>query len=166
MKIKTIAINAMIAALYIAVTAIVAPFGFTNIQFRVSEMFNHLIVFNKKYLYGIVIGVFLANLFLSPLKPDLIFGPAQSIIALLITIFVGRYVKNIIKRMIINTIVFTFTMSIIALELYLYLDLGISFLTLWFTTAVGEFAVMAISIPIVYLINKRVHFDKIIEDKK
>ncbi|PKG23070.1 QueT transporter family protein [Niallia nealsonii] len=164
MKIKTIVINAMIAALYIAVTGLIAPFGFTNIQFRISEMFNHLIVFNKKYLYGIVIGVFLANLFFSPLKPDMIFGPAQSIIALLITIFVSRYVKNIIKRMVVNTLVFTFTMSIIALELYLYSDLGISFLTLWFTTAVGEFAVMAISIPIIYLVNKRVHFDKVIKN--
>jgi len=166
MKIKVIAINAMIAALYIAVSGIIAPFGFTNIQFRVSEMFNHLIVFNKKYLYGIVIGVFFANLFFSPMKADIIFGVAQSIIALLITILVGRYVKNIIKRMVINTLVFTFTMFIIAFELYVYLDLGLSFFTLWFTTAVGEFAVMAISIPIIYLVNKRVHFDKIMRDKK
>ncbi|MFT8320575.1 MAG: QueT transporter family protein [Bacillus sp. (in: firmicutes)] len=165
MKIKTLAVNAMIAALYIAVSGIIAPFGFTNIQFRVSEMFNHLIVFNKKYLYGIVIGVFLANLFFSPMKAhDLIFGVGQSIIALLITIFVGKYVKNIIKRMIVNTIVFTFTMFIIAYELFLVFKLP--FLYTWFTVAVGELAVMAIGIPIIYLVNKRVHFDKLIEDKQ
>ncbi|MGP7819212.1 QueT transporter family protein [Niallia sp. 01092] len=165
MNIKTLAVNGMIAALYIAVSGIIAPFGFTNIQFRVSEMFNHLVVFNKKYMYGIVIGVFFANLFFSPLKAyDLVFGVAQSIIALLITICVGRYVKNIVKRMIINTLVFTFTMFIIALELYLAFNLP--FLYTWYTTAVGEFAVMAIGIPIIYIVNKRVRFGKLIGENK
>ena len=36
-------------------------------------MFNHLVVFNKKYIFGIVLGVFVTNLF-SPLGMyDLIF---------------------------------------------------------------------------------------------
>ena len=59
MNIKTLAVNGIVAALYIAVSFVVQPFGFTNVQFRVSEMFNHLIVFNKKYIYGIVLGVLL-----------------------------------------------------------------------------------------------------------
>ena len=60
MNIKTLAVNGIVAALYIAITFVVQPFGFTNVQFRVSEMFNHLIVFNKKYIYGIVLGVLLS----------------------------------------------------------------------------------------------------------
>lgn len=51
MKIKTLTVNAIVAALYVVVTLVVAPFGFTNIQFRLSEMFNHLIVFDKKYFF-------------------------------------------------------------------------------------------------------------------
>ena len=50
MNIKTLAVNGIVAALYITITFVVQPFGFTNVQFRVSEMFNHLIVFNKKYI--------------------------------------------------------------------------------------------------------------------
>ncbi|MEH7454956.1 QueT transporter family protein, partial [Gottfriedia acidiceleris] len=61
MKLKTITVNGVFAALYIAVTYFIQPFGFTNVQFRVSEIFNHLVVFNKKYIYGVVLGVILAN---------------------------------------------------------------------------------------------------------
>ncbi|TRZ35987.1 QueT transporter family protein [Niallia circulans] len=163
MKTKTLAVNGVIAALYIAVTVAIAPFGFTNVQFRLSEMFNHLVVFNKKYIYGIVAGVFLANLFFSPMVAyDLVFGVGQSIISLLITIVIGRYVKDIIKRMIINTIVFTFTMFIIAFELNL--AFGLPFLFTWLTTAAGEFVVLAIGVPIIYFINKRVNFASLIEE--
>ncbi len=45
MNVRTMATNGLIAAVYIAVTAFIQPFGFTNIQFRVSEMLNHLVVF-------------------------------------------------------------------------------------------------------------------------
>ncbi|MFP3847093.1 QueT transporter family protein, partial [Priestia filamentosa] len=100
MNIRTISINALVAALYIAVSLLIQPFGFTNIQFRLSEMFNHLVVFNKKFIFGIVIGVFLTNLLFSPLGAyDLVFGVLQSLIALLVTIGVGRYIKNLWARM-------------------------------------------------------------------
>ncbi|MGV3487508.1 MAG: QueT transporter family protein, partial [Tuberibacillus sp.] len=48
MKVKTFAVNGILAALYIAVSFLIQPFGFTNIQFRLSEIFNHMVVFNKK----------------------------------------------------------------------------------------------------------------------
>ena len=80
--------------MYIAISLLIAPFGFTHIQFRISEMFNHLVVFNKMYIFGIVIGVFITNLF-SPLGViDLVFGVGQSIIALSITIFSARFIKG------------------------------------------------------------------------
>jgi uncharacterized membrane protein len=162
MNIRTLAVNSMIAALYIAVTMLIQPFGFTNVQFRVSEMFNHLIVFNKKYIYGIVLGVFLTNLFFSPMVPyDLVFGVGQSVIALLITTFSMRFIKGTWKRMIFNTIVFTITMFLISVELNL--ALGFPFWITWVTTAAGEFVVMAVGAPIMYAINKRIHFDQLIE---
>jgi uncharacterized membrane protein len=160
-KVQEIVVNGLIAALYIAVSALIQPFGFTQVQFRVSEMFNHLIVFNKKYLFGIILGVFLTNLFFSPMKAyDLIFGVGQSVIALLITIACARLVKGIWARMIINTLVFTFTMFLIALELHLAFDLP--FLFTWLTTAIGEWVVMTIGMPFMYVINKRVQFDKMV----
>ncbi|CAG9611856.1 Queuosine precursor transporter QueT [Bacillus rhizoplanae] len=161
MKIKTLVGNGVLAALYIAVSMLIQPFGFTNIQFRISEMFNHLVVFNKKYIYGIVLGVFLTNLFFSPMIAyDLVFGVGQSIIALLCTIVSMRFIKGIWARMIFNTVVFTFTMSLIAIELHLAFDLP--FLLTWLTCAIGEFVVMAIGAPVMYFINKRVQFEKFV----
>lgn len=161
MKIKTLVGNGILAALYIAVSMLIQPFGFTNIQFRISEMFNHLVVFNKKYIYGIVLGVFLTNLFFSPMIAyDLVFGVGQSIIALLCTIVSMRFIKGIWARMIFNTVVFTFTMFLIAIELHLAFDLP--FLLTWLTCAIGEFVVMAIGAPVMYFINKRVQFEKFV----
>jgi uncharacterized membrane protein len=162
MKVKTLVANAILAALYIAVSAVIQPFGFTNIQFRISEMFNHLIVFNKKYIYGIILGVFLTNLFFSPMVAyDLVFGVGQSLLALLITIVSAKFIKNIWARMTVNTIVFTFTMFLIAWELNLAFNLP--FLFTWLTVAIGEFVVLAIGAPIIYAVNKRVNFKKLVE---
>jgi uncharacterized membrane protein len=161
MNIRTIVVNGILAAVYIAVTMLIQPFGFTNVQFRVSEMLNHLVVFNKKYFIGIVLGVFFANLFFSPMVAyDLVFGVGQSVIAFLITIFSMRYVKNIWARMAVNTLVFTFTMFLIAWELKLAFDLP--FLFTWLTTAAGEFVVMAVGAPIMYAVNQRAHLDKLV----
>ncbi|NGY85621.1 QueT transporter family protein [Bacillus megaterium] len=161
MNIRTLCVNGLLAAMYIAVSMLIQPFGFTNIQFRISEMFNHLIVFNKKYVYGIVLGVFLTNLFFSPMVAyDLVFGVGQSVLSLLITIFSMRYIKNMWALMLINTLVFTFTMFIIAFELLLAFDLPFFFT--WLTTAVGEFVVMLVGAPIMAAINKRVQFNKLV----
>lgn len=166
MNIRTMAVNGVIAALYTAVSFLIAPFGFTLIQFRVSEVFNHLIVFNKKYFFGIVTGVFITNLILSPIAVDIIFGVLHSAIALSITIFSAKFISGIFKRMLFNTIVFTATMIIIAFQLSLFADIpeynGIPFLLIYLTLAVGEFIVMAIGIPIMTALNKRLDFKELI----
>ena len=106
MKIRTMATSGIIAALYVAVSLLIAPLAFSSIQFRISEMFNHLVVFDKKYFFGIIIGVFVVNLF-SPLGViDLVFGVGMSVIALLFTIISAKFIQGIIQRMVFNTIVF------------------------------------------------------------
>ncbi|MGG0669914.1 QueT transporter family protein [Lederbergia citrisecunda] len=161
MKVKMMATSGIIAALYVAVTFLIAPFGFTNIQFRLSEMFNHLVVFNKKYIVGVVLGVFISNLFFSELGPiDLVFGVGQSVLALSITIFSAKFIKGLYRRMIFNTMVFTFTMFLIAWELNIALEFP--FLLTWFFVATSEFIVMAVGIPIMVALNKRLHFEKLI----
>ena len=63
--------------------------------------------------------------------------------------------------MMINTLVFTFNMFIIAYQLHL--ALGFPFFITWATTAIGEFVVMAIGIPIMHYLNKRIPFAKLID---
>ena len=162
MKINTLVINALVAAMYIVVTALIAPFGFTNIQFRLSELFNHLIVLNKKYFFGIVIGVLLANFFFAPMKQDMIFGVLHTALSLGITLIFAKFIKNKITLMLINTVVFSFNMFIIAYMLKVYANLPEAFMFLWVTTGLSEFLTMALCIPLMYYLNKRLNFAKLI----
>lgn len=160
MKIRTMATSGIIAALYVAVSLLIAPLAFSNIQFRISEMFNHLIVFDKKYFFGIIIGVFVANLF-SPLGViDLVFGVGMSAISLAITIFSAKFIKGIVQRMVFNTVVFSFFAFLIAIELNIVFKLP--FLMGWLTVALGEIVVMTIGIPVMIALNKRLKFKEII----
>ena len=160
MKTKTIAVTGVIAALYVAVSLLVAPFAFGAVQFRIAEMFNHLIVFNKKFFWGIVLGVFITNMFSPMAAFDLTFGVAHSIITLSLTILATKYVKGDIARMNMITLLFTFTMCIIALELMIAFDLP--FFYTWLTVAAGEFVVLAVGIPIIFALNKRLNFKELI----
>lgn len=162
MKVNTLIMNAVIAALYFVITATIAPFGFTNIQFRISELFNHFIVFNKKFFWGIVGGVFLANLFLSPTKVDLIFGLAHTILSLCITMLLARFIANKLLLMLINSFVFSFNMFIIAYMLKVFLQLEDTFMFLWVTSGISEFITMVVAIPIVYFIAKRINLKQLI----
>ena len=160
MKVKFLAASGIIAARYIAVTMLVAPFGFTEVQFRVSEIFNHLVAFNPRFAVGIIMGVFISNLF-SPLGAyDLVFGVGQTMITLGLLIVICKFVQNIWARLIINTFLFTCTMFIIAFELNLALELP--FLWTWLTVAAGEFVVLAVGAPIMYMLNKRLNFKNMI----
>ncbi len=73
-NVKWLAINAMVAAVYAVWTIALAPISYGNIQFRLSEMMVLLAFVNRKYIPGLVIGCFLANM-LSPIGYlDVIFG--------------------------------------------------------------------------------------------
>jgi len=158
---RSLATNGVLAALYVVATALIQPFGFTHIQFRVPEMFNHLIVFNKHYFWGIILGVFLSNLFFSPMAVyDISFGVAHSALSLLITIGFGKFIKNIWILMGINTLVFSFNMFIISFMVKNLLQVDLSFLFIWLTTSISEFVIMAIGIPVMYAIHKRLRFDQ------
>lgn len=161
MKTKFVAMSAIIAALYIAVTYSLSFLSYGDVQFRIAEIFNHLIAFNPRYMLGVVLGVFISNVF-SPLGWfDLVFGVCHSIICLTILVIVGKFVKNVVYRMFINSFVFTFMMWIIALELKLALDLPFWFS--WLTTAIGEAVVLLIGIPIMKWLDKRLDFKHLID---
>ncbi len=62
-RLRVVAANGIIMALYVAVTVLVAPVASGAIQFRISEGLNHLVVFNRKLMWGVVGGVVVYNLF-------------------------------------------------------------------------------------------------------
>lgn len=159
-NIRTLVTSGLLAAMYIAVTALIAPIGFSVIQFRISEIFNHLVIYNKKYFWGIIVGVVVSNILMSSLGFLEIFGVAQSTISLLIIMAFSTIIKNKMTLMIINTCVFSINMFLIAIMLNI--GIGAPFFATWATTALGEFIVMALGIPIIIMLARRIPFSKMI----
>ena len=161
MKIKFMATSAIIAALYIVVTLVFSAISFGQVQFRIAEIFNHLVAFNPRYFVGVVLGVLISNALFSTIGVmDIIFGVGHSVITLGLLILICKFVKNIWARLIINSFLFTATMFIIAIELNIVLDFP--FWITWLYCAVGEFIVLAVGAPIMYLLNSRLNFKNLI----
>lgn len=96
MKVKFMATSAIIAALYIVVTLIFSAISFGQVQFRIAEIFNHLVAFNPRYFIGVVLGVLISNALFSTIGVmDIIFGVGHSIITLGLLILICKFVKNI-----------------------------------------------------------------------
>ena len=161
MKVKFMATSAIIAALYIVVTLVFSAISFGQVQFRIAEIFNHLVAFNPRYFVGVVLGVLISNALFSTIGVmDIIFGVGHSVITLGLLILICKFVKNIWARLIINSFLFTATMFIIAIELNIVLDFP--FWITWLYCAVGEFIVLAVGAPIMYLLNSRLNLKNLI----
>ncbi len=153
-KTKMLVLNGIVAAMYLALSMI-TPFAQGPIQFRVSESLNHLVVFNKKLMWGVLGGVVLYNMLFSEFGwLDVVFGGGQSFIALGLTAFISKYVIDIKKRMIFNTIFFTISMFMIAIMLHIAIE--VPFWLTFGTTALSELVIMSISAPIMYLIGQQI----------
>jgi len=163
-KTTILVVNGLIAALYVVLTLVVAPIAQGPIQFRVSESLNHLVVFNKKLLWGVFLGVVFFNLFFSDGGAlDALFGGAQTFLALGITALSAKWIKNEKIRMGINIIAFSVSMILIAIMLSIVGKQPIGtpvFWSLYGSLFLSELIIMSISAPIMYGINKVVHFDK------
>ena len=79
--------SALIAALYVVLTMIVAPIAFGPIQFRVSEVLCVLPYFLTSAVPGVTIGCFLANLLCGAASLDVVFGSIATLIGA-----VGSYI--------------------------------------------------------------------------
>ena len=134
------------------------PSGFCAIQFRVSEGLNHLVVFNRKLMWGVFGGVVLYNLFFGMGILDVVFGGGQTLLALSATALLQKKVPNVFVRLALNTIFFSLSMVLIAIMLHL--TLALPFWATFGTTALSELIIMTITAPIMYIVNTGVRFDK------
>lgn len=76
---------ALIAALYVVLTMVFAPFSFREIQVRVSEALTILPAFTPAAVPGLFIGCLLANLLGGAAVPDVIFGSLATLIGAFFT---------------------------------------------------------------------------------
>jgi uncharacterized membrane protein len=133
--VKFIAINAMIAGVYAVFTLVLSPIAYLEVQCRLSEVMVFLSFYNKKYIPGLVIGCFLANI-PSPLGiMDMSFGT----ISTLLVCMAMYYIKNKYVAAVAGAII---TGVIIGAELYY--AFAIPFLINAIYVCIGELIVLLI----------------------
>lgn len=109
---------AVCAALYAAVTLLLAPVSYGAVQIRVSELLTVLPVFSPAFSWGLTLGCFLANL-ASPLGwIDLLFGTAGTLLASLLT----RRFRHVTLW---NTPVLSLLMPVVCNTVLVGLELGL-----------------------------------------
>lgn len=88
MKIKStqfIAQAAVIAAIYVVLTMVFAPFSFREVQVRISEALTILPVFTPAAIPGLFIGCLLSNFLGGSILLDVIFGSIATLIGAVFT---------------------------------------------------------------------------------
>lgn len=158
MKIKHLVINAMVAALY-AVITLIFP-SFTAFQFRLSEIFAHLPVFDKRYAPGLLLGVAIANLASPFALFDVTFGTLHSAVSVILMLVLTKHIKNTYLKLTLNTVIFSATSFIIALMILYFEPTGTAFWPIYISVAISIFVVMGIGIPIMAFLDKVIGFSK------
>lgn len=139
--------QAVIGSLYVVLVIIFYGLSFDAIQFRVAEILLVLVLFDKKSVVGLTVGVIIANLFSPMILYDLVFGVAATVIALLLMLYLRKwpYIALLMPSLINGPII----------GLMLFIATGAPFLLTSLQVFIGEFVVTYVfGLPIYYLLKK------------
>lgn len=157
--ISKIAINAIIAALYVVLSLISGPLAFVggSLQFRLSELLNLLIFFNPIYIFGVSLGCLLTNIISLYGWPDLVFGTLATVISGLFIILVSKTVKKLFIASLMPAII---NALIVPFVIFLY-DTSVALSTFYWTSfmfvGLGELIVVtAIGYPLFLILVKKI----------
>ncbi|MCI6465396.1 MAG: QueT transporter family protein [Faecalicatena sp.] len=84
-KVLFMAQAAMIAAIYVVLTIVFAPFSYGEVQVRISEALTILPVFTPAAIPGLFIGCIISNILGGCILPDIIFGSLATLIGAIFT---------------------------------------------------------------------------------
>ncbi len=157
--IKMIAINAIIAALYVVLSLISGPLAFVggSLQFRLSELLNLLIFFNPTYIFGVSLGCLLTNIISLYGWPDLVLGTLATVISGLLIILISKTIKNLFLSSLMPAII---NAIIVPFVIFLY-DTSIPLYTFYWTSfafvGLGELIVVTcIGYPLFLILVKKI----------
>ena len=93
--VRKIAFAAVIAAVYAALTMLLAPISYGVLQFRISEVLCILPFFFPPAVWGLFVGCAIANI-ISVLGPiDIVMGSLATLLAALCTAYIGKRSRSI-----------------------------------------------------------------------
>ncbi len=136
--------TALVASIYAIMTWAFYFVGYNAIQFRLSEILVLLAFFDKKYIPGLVLGCFIANM-VSPFGiVDIVFGTFASLMVVVMIALTRKILGFNKKSLYIASLWASVSAFIIAFEIVFIFGAPESF---WFWTAmvaIGEFTVVTI----------------------
>ncbi len=90
LKPRSLCISAVIAALYTALTLVLAPISYGNIQCRISEAMTLLPILFPEAIPGLFIGCLLSNIFGGAMMVDIVLGSLTTLAAAILTWRLGQ----------------------------------------------------------------------------
>lgn len=82
---------AMIAAIYVVVTLVFAPFSYGEVQVRLSEALTILPVFTPAAIPGLFIGCLISNILGGCIIPDIVFGSLATLLGAVFTYMLSNH---------------------------------------------------------------------------
>lgn len=112
LNVQFIAQAAMIAAIYVVLTLVFAPFSYKEVQIRISEAMTILPVFTPAAVPGLFIGCLLSNILGGCILPDIIFGSLATLIGAVFTYMLRRYHRFLapVPPILANTLIVPFVL--------------------------------------------------------
>ncbi len=152
-RVYLIAVNAIIAALYAALTIAIAPIAYGEIQFRVTEILIFLAFYDKRFIPGLIIGCFIANLASPMILYDISFGTAATALAVTGIYFCGKLIKKeAVGLFAVPFIGAAANGLLVGMALHLAFELPYWINALY--VAIGEFAVLVLGAVVFLSIGK------------
>ncbi|MCI9441449.1 MAG: QueT transporter family protein [Ruminococcus sp.] len=112
LNVQFIAQAAMIAAIYVVLTLVFAPFSYGEVQVRISEALTILPAFTPAAVPGLFIGCLLSNILGGCIVPDIIFGSLATLIGAVFTYMLRRYNRFLapVPPILANTLIVPFVL--------------------------------------------------------
>lgn len=152
-KVNQLTQVALVAALYVALTLGFAPLSFGVVQLRFSELFNYFALSSKRYVWGITLGVVIANFFSPNGWLDVVVGSCGTFIFLTLSRVLTKKITSIKLKMGVMALLFTFSMFTVAGELTLLYQAP--FFYNWGVIALGELLSMTVGGIIFYPVSQK-----------
>ncbi|WP_033829643.1 QueT transporter family protein [Bacillus andreraoultii] len=151
--------SGIVAGLYVAVTLILSAVSFGAIQFRLSEMFNYLALFHKRYISAITLGVVIVNFIMSPMWfLDVPIGGTATLLVLIFSRMVTKNMKDLKVKLAVTALIFALSMFTVAGQLHFVFHAP--FWMTYLTVALGELLSMSIGGILIYSVNKKIDLRK------
>lgn len=116
-KINHLVFAALIGSIYATLTILLTPISYGQIQVRVAEALTVLPFFSSYSIWGLFVGCIVANIFGGNGPIDIIFGSLATLVAAIITYYIGksniRFKKYLapLPPVIINAVVVGFILN-------------------------------------------------------